>query len=79
MFLTMSLSSLRERLDGPKMAPESPKGAQDGPRRAPGRGPDGLKTAPRPPRVGSKTRQKAVRVRREIWSKMSPETRKKVR
>ena len=69
----MSLSSLRVRLDGPEMAPEGPKGAQDGPRRVPGKGPDGLKTA----RVGSKPRREAVEVRREIWSEAGPETRKK--
>ena len=77
MFLTMSLSSLRVRLDGPKMAPECPKGAQDGPRWVPGKGPDGLKTAPKPSRVGSKPRREAVEVRREIWSEAGPETRKK--
>ena len=77
MFLTMSLSSLRVRLDGPKMTQEGPKGAQDGPRRAPGDGPDGLKTAQRPPRAGSKARQKAVALRCEIWSEVGPETRKK--
>ena len=46
MFLTMSLSSLRVRLDGPKMAPERPKGPQDGPRGAAGWAQDGPKTAP---------------------------------
>ena len=73
----MSLSSLRVRLDGPKMAQEGPKGAQDGSRRAPGDGPDGLKTTQRPPQAGSKARQKAVALRCEIWSEVDPEKRNK--